>query len=40
VLLKHSPVLKARNDRGMDAIDFARSVGREALAKRLESRLQ
>jgi uncharacterized protein len=38
VLLEHKADAQVRNDRGMDAADFARSVGREALAKRLESR--
>ena len=38
VLLEHQADTQMRNDRGMSAADFARSVGREALAKRLESR--
>jgi ankyrin repeat protein len=38
VLLEHKADTQTRNDRGMNAADFARSVGREALAKRLESR--
>lgn len=39
LLLAHQASTETRNDRGMNAADFARSVGRESLAKRLESRL-
>jgi len=38
VLLAHRANVKARNERGMNAADFARSVGRESLAERLDSR--
>jgi len=38
LLLQQHADIAARNDRGMNAADFARSAGREALAKRLESR--
>ncbi|HEU5296863.1 MAG TPA: ankyrin repeat domain-containing protein [Burkholderiaceae bacterium] len=40
LLLEQHADATARNDRGMNAADFARSAGRETLAKRLESRLQ
>lgn len=40
LLLAHQANAETRNDRGMNAADFARSAGREALAKRLESRLR
>jgi uncharacterized protein len=40
VLLQQHADANARNDRGMNAADFARSAGREPLAKRLESRSQ
>jgi len=40
LLLEAHADATTRNDRGMNAADFARSAGREALAKRLESRLQ
>jgi len=39
LLLEQRADATARNDRGMNAADFARSAGREGLAKRLESRL-
>ena len=39
LLLQQHADTAARNERGMDAADFARSAGRETLAKRLESRL-
>ena len=39
LLLEQHADAAARNDRGMNAADFARSAGRESLAKRLESRL-
>ena len=38
LLAQHADVT-LRNERGMNAADFARSAGREALAKRLDSRL-
>jgi len=38
LLLAHGADVKARNDRGMNAADFARSADREALAERLDSR--
>lgn len=38
LLLQQHADTGARNDRGMNAADFARSAGREPLAKRLESR--
>ena len=40
LLLERRANASVRNERGMNAADFARSAGREALAKRLESRLQ
>jgi hypothetical protein len=39
LLLEQHADTHARNQRGMNAADFARSAGRETLAKRLESRL-
>ncbi len=39
LLAKHAST-EARNERGLSAADFARAGGREALAKRLESRLR
>jgi ankyrin repeat protein len=39
LLLEHHADPTLRNDRGMNAADFARSAGRDSLAKRLESRL-
>ena len=39
LLLEHNADATTRNERGMNAADFARSAGRESLAKRLESRL-
>ena len=39
LLLEQHADASARNERGMNAADFARSAGRESLAKRLESRL-
>jgi len=39
LLLEQNANATLRNDRGMNAADFARSGGRESLAKRLESRL-
>jgi len=39
LLLEQHADASARNERGMNAADFARSADREALAKRLESRL-
>ncbi|MCG3188336.1 MAG: hypothetical protein LKCHEGNO_00314 [Burkholderiaceae bacterium] len=38
ILLAHHADVAARNERGMNAADFARSVGRDALAQRLDSR--
>jgi hypothetical protein len=38
LLLEQRASTTLRNERGMNAADFARSAGREALAKRLESR--
>jgi len=38
LLLAHHADVKVRNERGMNAADFARSVGRESLAERLDSR--
>jgi ankyrin repeat protein len=40
LLLERGADAKVRNERGMNAAEFARSAGRDALAKRLESRLQ
>jgi ankyrin repeat protein len=40
LLLERGADATVRNERGMNAADFARSTGRDALAKRLESRLQ
>jgi uncharacterized protein len=40
LLLAKRADTEARNERGLTAADFARAVGREALAKRLESRLR
>lgn len=40
LLLEQRASASVRNERGMNAADFARSAGREALAKRLESRSQ
>jgi ankyrin repeat protein len=40
LLLTQHADATARNDRGLNAADFARIAGRESLTKRLESRLQ
>jgi ankyrin repeat protein len=40
LLLARQADAATRNERGLNAADFARSAGREALAKRLESRLR
>jgi ankyrin repeat protein len=40
LLLAQHASTEVRNDRGLNAADFARAGGREALAKRLESRLR
>ncbi len=37
LLLARGASLQLRNDAGMDAVDFARSAGREALTRRLEA---